>query len=140
VFGPGSSTQWEWLDDALASATSQWKVVLLHHPLYSSGRHGSTVGARERLEPILARHHVDLVLAGHDHHFERTHPQDGITYVVSGGGCKTTAVGRSSFTAAAASILQFLLIDIDGDRLTGRCVGVDGEIVDRFELRAREGR
>jgi hypothetical protein len=52
VFGSDSSTQWEWLDDMLASSTSQWKIVNLHHPLYSSGRHGSTFGARERLEPI----------------------------------------------------------------------------------------
>jgi len=140
VFGPDSATPWEWLDDALASATSQWKIVLLHHPLYSSGRHGSTIGARERLEPILGRHKVDLVLAGHDHHYERTHPQHGITYLVSGGGCKTTSVGRSDFTAAAASLLQFLLIDIKGDRLDARCIGVDGAIVDRFVLRAREGR
>ena len=140
VFGPGASTQWEWLDDSIASSTSQWKIVVLHHPLYSSGRHGSTVGARNRLEPILVRRGVDLVLAGHDHHYERTHPQNGITYVVSGGGCKTTSVGRSSFTAAAASILHFLLIDIDGERLEGRCVQVDGQVADRFVLRAREHR
>lgn len=140
VFGPGASTQWEWLDDTLASSTSQWKVVALHHPLYSSGRHGSTVDARERLEPILRRHHVDLVLAGHDHHYERTHPRDGITYVVSGGGCKTTSVGSSAFTAVAASILQFLVIDIDGDRLVGHCIEADGRVADRFTLRARENR
>jgi len=140
VFGPGSSTQWEWLDDSLASSTSQWKIVALHHPLYSSGHHGSTMVARERLEPILIRHHVDLVLAGHDHDYERTHPQHGITYVVSGGGCKTTPVGHSVFTAAAASILQFLVIDVDRDRLEGRCIRVDGTVVDRFALRAREGR
>ena len=140
VFGPGASRQWEWLDDTLAGSTSQWKIVALHHPLYSSGEHGSTVGARKRLEPILARHRVDLVLAGHDHHYERTHPQNGITYVVSGGGCKTTSVGHSSFTARAASILQFLLVDIEGDRLEGRCVQVDGRVADRFVLRARENR
>ena len=138
VFGPGSATQWEWLDDTLAASTSQWRIVALHHPLYSSGRHGSTIAARERLEPILARHRVDLVLAGHDHHYERTHPQNGITYVVSGGGCKTTAVGRSTFTAAAASILQFLVIDIEGDRLDCRCVRVDGRVADQFTLRARQ--
>ena len=140
AFGTDSSIQWEWLDDTLASATNQWKIVALHHPLYSSGRHGSTEQARERLEPILARHHVDLVLSGHDHHYERTHPQHGITHVVSGGGCKTTRVGHSRFTAAAASTLQFVLADIDGDRLTASCVGVDGGVIDRFELRAREGR
>lgn len=140
VFGPDSATQWEWLDDMLASSSSQWKIVALHHPLYSSGRHGSNVAARARLEPILTRHQVDLVLAGHDHHYERTHPQDGITHVVSGGGCKTTSVGHSSFTAKAASILQFLAVDIDDDRLEGRCIRVDGRVADRFELRARENR
>jgi 3',5'-cyclic AMP phosphodiesterase CpdA len=139
-FGPGASAQWEWLDDGLASSINQWKIVALHHPLYSSGQHGSTMQARERLEPILIRHHVDLVLAGHDHDYERTHPQHGITYVVSGGGCKPTPVGYSSFTAVATSILQFLLVDIDGDRLEGRCIKVDGAVVDRFVLRAREGR
>lgn len=140
VFGPNASTQWEWLDDTLASAASQWRVVLLHHPLYSSGKHGSTVGARERLEPILARHHVDLVFAGHDHHYERTHPQHGVTHLVSGGGCKTTRVGHDRFTAMAQSVLHFLLIDIVGDRLTGTCIDADGDVIDRFELRAREGR
>lgn len=80
------------------------------------------------------------MLAGHDHHYERTHPQQGITYVVSGGGCKTTSVRPQAFTAAAARILQFLIIDVDGDRLHGRCFRVDGEVADSFILRAREGR
>jgi 3',5'-cyclic AMP phosphodiesterase CpdA len=140
AFGSDSRQQWEWLDDTLAAATSQWRVACLHHPLYSSGRHGSTLPARKRLEPILRRHRVDLVLAGHDHHYERTHPIDGITYVVSGGGCKTTRVGRSSFTEVAASLLQFLVIDVSDDRLTGHCTAVDGAVVDRFELRPRDRR
>jgi 3',5'-cyclic AMP phosphodiesterase CpdA len=140
LFGPSSSAQLEWLDDSLASSTNQWKVVALHHPLYSSGKHGSTPGAEQLLAPLLARHHVDLVLSGHDHHYERTHPRDGITYVVSGGGCKTTPVGRSDFTAVAASTLQFLTLDIRGDRLSASSIRPDGSLVDAFELRAREGR
>jgi 3',5'-cyclic AMP phosphodiesterase CpdA len=140
LFGPSSSQQLEWLEDALASSTNQWKIVALHHPLYSSGRHGSTRGAEARLAPLLARHHVDLVLSGHDHHYERTHPLDGVTYVVSGGGCKTTAVGSSDFTAAAASTLQFLLVDVQDDQLTVDSIRPDGSTVDTFVLRAREGR
>ncbi len=140
LLGSGAPTQLEWLDDTLASSTSQWKIVALHHPPYSSGRHGSTPGARELLEPILTRHHVDLVLTGHDHHYERTHPIAGVTYVVSGGGCKTTAVGSSSFTARAGSILQFMLVDVRGDLLVAECIRADGLVADRFELRAREGR
>jgi 3',5'-cyclic AMP phosphodiesterase CpdA len=140
LFGDGASAQLEWLDGALASSDNQWKVVALHHPPRSSGEHGSTPGFDEVLRPVLTRHHVDLVLAGHDHHYERTHPLDGITYVVSGGGCKTTRVGRSEFTAAAESTLQFLHVDIDGDRLDGTCFRPDGSTVDTFTLRAREGR
>ncbi|WP_116451842.1 metallophosphoesterase family protein [Blastococcus litoris] len=140
LFGDDSSEQLEWLDDALASSTNQWKVVCMHHPVYSSGSHGSTPGADEVLEPLLGRRKVDLVLSGHDHHYERTRPQDGVTYVVSGGGCKTTPVGRSRFTAAAASALQYLHVDVVDDRLTGRSIRADGRVLDRFELRAREGR
>ncbi len=140
LFGPGSSDQRAWLDDELASSTNQWKIVALHHPLYSSGRHGPTIGAREQLEPILVRRKVDLVLAGHDHDYERIRPQGGVHYVVSGGGCKTTPVGRSRYTAVSASILHFLVIDVQGDRLVGRCVRADGVVVDQFTLRAREGR
>jgi predicted phosphodiesterase len=140
LFGSAASEQRAWLNDALASSTNQWKIVLLHHPPYSSGKHGSTPGARAELEPILRRHQVDLVLAGHDHHYERTHAIEGVTYVVSGGGCKTTGVGRSDFTAVAESTLQFLHFEIHGDRLTGRSIRADGSLADRFELRAREGR
>ena len=140
LFGPGSSAQLEWLDEALARSSSQWKVVCLHHPVYSSGKHGPTPGAQELLEPILVRHAVDLVMTGHDHHYERTVPIDGITYVVSGGGCKTTPVAPRRFTAAARSTLQSLHVDVDGDRLRAVAVRPDGEVVDRFVLRAREGR
>jgi hypothetical protein len=140
LYGPRASEQLEWLDDALASSTNQWKVVALHHPPYSSGVHGSTPGAQERLVPLLSRHHVDLVLSGHDHDYERVEPQDGVTYVVSGGGCKTTRVGRSAFTAVAERTLHFLHVDVVDDRLTGTCVRDDGTVADRFTLRAREGR
>jgi hypothetical protein len=140
LFGAGASDQIEWLDDTLSSSTNQWKIVALHHPPYSSGTHGSTPGFADMLEPVLVRHHVDLVLAGHDHHYERTHPIEGITYVVSGGGCKTTGVGRSDFTAVADSTLQFLHVDIVDDLLAAESIRPDGSVVDRFSLRAREGR
>lgn len=137
VLGPRAGDQLAWLDDALASSTNQWRVVALHHPLYSSGKHGSTLAVREVLEPILTRRRVDLVLSGHDHDYERSHPQHGVTYVVSGGGCKTSPVRRSSFTAYSERTLQFLVLDVDGDRLMGRCVRPDGTTADRFELRGK---
>ena len=140
LFGPESSAQLDWFDAALASSANQWKVVCLHHPPYSSGLNGSTPGAADKLSPILARHAVDLVLAGHDHHYERTVPIDGTTYVVSGGGCKITGVRPSRFTAVAESTLEFMRFEVVGDRLQATALRPDGRLVDAFELRAREGR
>jgi hypothetical protein len=95
-------TQAAWLDDDLARTTLPWKIVYLHRPPYSSGNHGSDTGLREALAPVLERHDVQLVLAGHDHHWERMYPQNGVAYVVTGGGGRGTyAVGKSSFTAFA---------------------------------------
>ena len=126
-----------WLDEALSAATSPWRVVCLHHPVYSSGRHGPTAELVDRLAPVLTRHRVDLVLSGHDHHYERTEPIDGVTYVVSGGGCKLTGVDPRPFAAVAMSRLQFLRIRANRERLQARCVGVDGEVLDAFELPAQ---
>ncbi len=136
-FGP---EQLAWFDDALRASTKQWKVVCVHHPPYSSGRYGSTPGEAEMLSPILSRHAVDLVLSGHDHHYERTVPIDGTTYVVSGGGCKTTPVTPSEISAVAERTLEFVHVTVDGDRLTAEVIRPDGSLVDHFELRAREGR
>jgi len=34
--------QLQWLDETLAASTSEWKVVITHHPPYSAGNYGPT--------------------------------------------------------------------------------------------------
>lgn len=135
--GEKAEEQLAWLDDALAASTARWKVALLHHPPYSSGKHGSDLAVRAALEPRFVSGGVDVVFAGHDHHYERTHPQLGVTYVVSGGGCKLSRVGTSDFTAYASSILQFLLVSVREDEMEIRCIRHTGEVVDRVVLEPR---
>ena len=54
--GRGSpAAQKAWLAKDLASTDKPWKFVYLHRPLYSSSEHGSDLGIREDLEPVLAR-------------------------------------------------------------------------------------
>jgi hypothetical protein len=78
---------------------------------------------------------VDVVFAGHDHHYERTHPQDGVVWIVSGAGCKRTRVGSSEFTAHAESTLQFMLVRIAGGTADVRAITTDGRVIDRVVLR-----
>ena len=90
----------EWLDQQLAKSTAPWKIVYGHHPLYSSGRHGSDPELAAKLAPIFAKHKVPLYLCGHDHGYERFNPINGTTYIVNGGGgAPLYKFGKSAQTA-----------------------------------------
>jgi hypothetical protein len=130
--------QLAWIDATLQAAREPWKIAVFHHPLYSDGvRHGSNLEMRALLEPLLVRHGVSVVFAGHDHFYQRTKPQRGITHFVEGSsgqlrkdGVKPTAMSAAAF----ADDLTFMLVEIAGDRLTFQTIARDGRIVDAGEL------
>ncbi len=134
VTGAAGAEQIEWLQGALAGSTAPWKVAAMHHPPYSSGGHGSDLAVREAVAPLFIEYGVDLVLAGHDHHYERTVPLDGVTYVVSGAGSKLRSTGTSGFTVVAESRLQFMIAEATADSIHLWAIGVDGEVIDEFSL------
>jgi acid phosphatase type 7 len=81
------SPQAEWIaaDLAAAAASAQrgivpWIVLTIHRPLY--GSESSWEDLRQQLEPLISLYKVDLVLSGHIHAYERTHPvgNDGASY------------------------------------------------------------
>ena len=55
----------------LASSTEQFKIVMLHHPVYSNKGKLNQIVLRWMLEPILNKYDVDLVLQGHEHTYAR---------------------------------------------------------------------
>ncbi len=116
-----------WLDEDLTATTLPWKIVYMHRPPYSSGEHGSDSSLRAAIAPILEKHHVQLVLAGHDHDYERMIPQTSVAYVVSGGGGKgTRSVGSSSFTAFSEPVIHFLYGEVGVDELILHAVDATG--------------
>lgn len=60
-----------WLDKQLMQSDARWRIVTMHHPIYSSGRDRDNRERREILLPVLLKHRVDLVLQGHDHTYAR---------------------------------------------------------------------
>jgi predicted MPP superfamily phosphohydrolase len=87
-----SPEQTKWFEDELKGSEEDWKIVSMHHPLYSSGgRHGSDVALRDALEPLMVRYNVSVVFTGHDHFYERIKPQKGIAHFVIGSGGKLAA-------------------------------------------------
>jgi predicted phosphodiesterase len=129
------SAQYTWLSEQLAASKATWKVPFFHHPPYSSGDHGSSMGVREALAPLFKQHKVQLVLTGHDHHYERTKPQDGTTYVVTGGGgADLRDVKPQSFTEVGQARYHFTALTIDGKRLIVEAIDQRGSVFDSTTL------
>jgi len=125
------ATQMTWLDHDLAATSKPWKIVYLHRPPYSTGEHLSDTGLRTKLAPILKAHHVQLVLAGHDHDYERMIPQDGTAFVVTGGGGKgTRPVGTSDFTAYSTDTIHFVYGEVTSTELTLHAIDAVGKEFD----------
>jgi 3',5'-cyclic AMP phosphodiesterase CpdA len=129
-----STEQLDWLDEVLAGSDATWKVVVLHHPPYSSGYQGSDLEARRTVSPIVERHGVQLVLSGHEHDYERSVPIDGVTYIVSGAGADTRRTGHDEFTAEAWSWHHFLDISVYPDRMVVRAVNQDERVFDEVTI------
>jgi acid phosphatase type 7 len=128
--------QFAWLEADLAATTKPWKVVYMHRPLYSSSNHGSDLGLRAELVPIFEAGGVQLVLAGHDHNYERATLQRGIAYVVTGGGGRGTyGAGTSDFTAFSEAVIHFLYIEVQGDSLALHAIDAVGREFDSLVLR-----
>jgi len=64
-----------WLEaDLKAAKGAEWRIVALHHPLFQSSRVHFDDQWMRTLSPLLEKHGVDLVLAGHVHNYQRTAP------------------------------------------------------------------
>jgi 3',5'-cyclic AMP phosphodiesterase CpdA len=61
----------DWLEKSLAESPARWKIVIGHHPLWSSAgsKFQQARALRELILPALCRH-ADLYLAGHEHTLE----------------------------------------------------------------------
>ncbi|MFE4977373.1 purple acid phosphatase family protein [Kitasatospora sp. NPDC056651] len=81
--GYSGGAQRRWLERELRAARGDraidWIVVCMHHPMISSSvsGSGSDLGLREAWGPLFDAYGVDLVVCGHEHYYERSHPVRG---------------------------------------------------------------
>jgi acid phosphatase type 7 len=68
------SSQEQWLRADLAASTKRCTLAYWHHPRFSSGSHGSD-SSTQPLWQALFDHNADVVVAGHDHNYQRFAPQ-----------------------------------------------------------------
>ncbi|HZC15632.1 MAG TPA: metallophosphoesterase family protein [Caulobacteraceae bacterium] len=78
-----AGAQKAWLERELAASRADpgidWIVVCMHQVAISTAErfNGADLGIREEWVPLFDRYGVDLVVCGHEHHYERSHPIRG---------------------------------------------------------------
>lgn len=136
----------DWLVDDIGGSDAEWKIVFMHHPFYSSSSRGIRGANVERFLSVLEDLGVDLILAGHDHHYERTVPlldgctavePAGITQIIAGGsgaGLRDVTLGQWFTAGIHNTDYTYLSLEVHGCRLRGQALDTMNTVVDEFEL------
>ncbi|MFQ5530690.1 MAG: metallophosphoesterase family protein, partial [Gemmatimonadota bacterium] len=152
--------QHDWVERVLRSAHDDpavyWTIVSMHHPVISHGLgisgHGGDRRLREALAPLFETWGVDLVAAGHEHHYERSTPVRagrrvphgcGPIYLIAGAaGASRYArgVGSSSITAFSSRAYSFVDLSIGPEVVEGKVVTQNGSLLDEFRIKPYGGR
>ncbi|MFC9790550.1 purple acid phosphatase family protein [Rhodococcus sp. NPDC127528] len=83
IRGYSGGAQRRWLEAELRGARADkgidWIVVCMHQTMISSAQrsNGSDLGVRQAWGPLFDQYGVDLVVCGHEHHYERSHAVRG---------------------------------------------------------------
>jgi acid phosphatase len=128
--------QTTWLSKALTDSKAIWKVAYFHHPIYSpGGAHKAELELKENIEKILMAAGVQIVFSGHSHYYARMKPQNGITYVISGGGGKELkSPQRTPDTVSMARAFHFVFAEADKDKMELTALPDIGPAIDQFTL------
>lgn len=136
VFEPDGNTsnsvQKTWLQAALASSTARLKVVVFHHPPYSSTSNYEFAALRWDFAGMGA----DVVISGHAHNYQRWTNQQ-IPYIVAGiGGASLYNFNLSTANSVVDNPPRFgaLRCTVRGHELKLDAIAVGGAVIDSIVL------
>ncbi len=166
--GDEATTALKFIDDDLTKAEANranvpFLVAVHHRSEFGNGGHSTdadVVQARTTLNPIWDKHHVDLVINGHEHDYERTNPMTGpatapvvqtdptkgTTYAVcAGAGAGAYSVTATAYDAKAATfggttpyVGVYAFVALDAHTLTWTAYGLKAsgtdDQIDTFTL------
>lgn len=133
--------QLAWLEHEL-SRPAKWKIVVMHHPPYSSGiAQVQLAPAKEHLflrefyVPLLEKYGVQAVLSGHTHVYERAF-KSGINYIVAGpaGGVIGMIGAKNPYSYFAWGVRTASIFDISEHDFYMATIDDEGRQIDRLTL------
>ena len=117
-------TQRDWLKAQLEQSRARWKIVVLHHPLFSIRSKSRNLIQRWVFNDLLETYDVDLVLQAHEHAYARMTAHEGgqaVTpvYTVSHCSPKNYEIYENDrYDKSITSSRFYQTVRISGDTLT----------------------
>ena len=128
------------LDEASKDTSIRHTFAFVHQPPYSVGAYCGSDRLQRRLVPILRRHGVRAVFAGHEHAYQHLE-RGGLRYFVTGGGGAPLYTRSTSCNFEDDMALRlfraehhYLRVQVDGDAATLMAVASSGEVLERVLL------
>jgi phosphodiesterase/alkaline phosphatase D-like protein len=134
-----ASAQAQWLDKELAAGKATWRVVVMHHPVYTFAANRKQIRdprIADRFQAIFERHQVDLVLQGHDHLYSRVQ-KNNVTYLISIAGPKMNKISAEAEKMAAVSLADtqlFQRIHFGEENISVEVFDLAGHKHDSFQI------
>jgi hypothetical protein len=130
------TAQVAWLKQELEKSKAVWKVLYLHHPLYTvRGQHAPALVLRGMIEENLKKNHVQIILAGHNHFYARMKPVDDMVQLISGGGGRHLAFPFSDHCAEiSARRYHFTEVEVYPGRVHVAAIDQYGETFDEKSI------
>jgi len=135
-YGP-QTPETQWIEADLTATNQPYRIAIFHMPPYTSGTgNPNNMGIRQYWCPIFRQHHVQMVLNGHQHFYQRCEPGDGIKYVITGGGGAGlyTPTFDSSYVVAAAQAYHFLWVEVNPDSIHVTAIDTANTVLDEFSI------
>lgn len=135
-------SQRQWLKSKLAESRAPWKIVVLHHPLYSVKGKNNNLIQRWMFDDIIREYGVDMVMQGHEHAYARvTAKDDGgqqVTpvYTISHCSPKNYKIDPGDrFDKIDKQGRYYQIVSISGDTLTMRAYETEGHsLIDSLSI------
>ncbi len=145
----------KWLEGVLSESDASFIFLASHYPAWSSGPHGGLNAdgrprevpvrrAQDVLMPLSKRYGITAMFAGHDHFYERSEPEEGVTVIMAGGagaplyGKVADAEVQNPHSEVFAIKHHFCLLTVDGKRCTMQVLGLDGALIDTRTWQSRD--
>lgn len=132
-----------WIQEELARAESEaglaHRIVVMHHGPSSSGPHGPNDTLRRmQINELFRNKKVDLVLAGHDHFYERGE-LEGLKYLITGGAGAPLYPPKKRLQAATQALESshhFVEVSVAGPKLSFTARRADGSTLEQCAVEA----